>query len=52
MVCVCVCVMGGGGAGAVGVTFGVGVYWGEIIRFLKRIAQKPTQVSIPNLFNR
>ena len=52
MVCVCVCVCDGGEAGAVGVTFGGGVYWGEIIRFLKSIAQKPTQVNIPNLFNR
>ena len=48
----CVCVCDGGGGVAVGVTFRGGVYWGEIIRFLKRIAQKPTQVNIPNLFNR
>ena len=25
--------------------------WGEMIRFLKRIVQKPTQVNILNLLN-
>ena len=56
---------GGGGGGLGGITFGggsknfvEGVYWrkdfsrcGEIIRVLKRIVQKPTQVNIPNFLN-
>ena len=53
---------GGGGRGGGerrgrGLCLMDGMYWGdfstseEMIRFLKHIVQKPTQVNIPNLFN-